>query len=69
MAVRRACGASPSMAKRSRGFGYSGSSAIHPSQVPLLNAAFSPDPAEIAHAAGAREVDVWAVARTLPPAP
>lgn len=39
-----------SMAKRSRGFGYSGSSAIHPSQVPLLNAAFSPDPAEIAHA-------------------
>jgi citrate lyase subunit beta/citryl-CoA lyase len=38
------------MAKRSRGFGYSGSSAIHPSQVPLLNAAFSPDPAEIAHA-------------------
>ena len=38
------------MVKRSRGFGYSGSSAIHPSQVPLLNAAFSPDPAEIAHA-------------------
>jgi citrate lyase subunit beta/citryl-CoA lyase len=38
------------MAKRSRGFGYSGSSAIHPSQVPLLNAAFSPDPAEVAHA-------------------
>ena len=38
------------MAKRSRRLGYSGSSAIHPSQVPLLNAAFSPDPDEIAHA-------------------
>jgi citrate lyase subunit beta/citryl-CoA lyase len=38
------------MAKRSRRFGYAGSSAIHPSQVALLNAAFSPDAAEIAHA-------------------
>lgn len=38
------------MAKRSRRFGFSGSSAIHPSQVPLLNAAFSPDPEELAHA-------------------
>jgi citrate lyase subunit beta/citryl-CoA lyase len=38
------------MARRSRRFGYSGSSAIHPSQVALLNAAFSPDAAEIAHA-------------------
>ncbi len=38
------------MARRSRRFGYSGSSAIHPTQVALLNAAFSPDEAEIAHA-------------------
>ncbi len=39
------------MARRSRRFGYSGSSAIHPSQVPLLNEAFSPDEAEAAFAA------------------
>ncbi len=38
------------MARRSRRFGYSGSSAIHPTQVALLNAAFSPDVAEIAYA-------------------
>jgi len=38
------------MAKRSRRFGYSGSSAIHPTQVALLNAAFSPDPAEVDYA-------------------
>lgn len=38
------------MAKRSRRFGYAGSSAIHPTQVALLNAAFSPDAAEVAYA-------------------
>jgi citrate lyase subunit beta/citryl-CoA lyase len=38
------------MARRSRGFGFAGSSAIHPSQVALLNDAFSPTPDEIAHA-------------------
>jgi citrate lyase subunit beta/citryl-CoA lyase len=38
------------MARRSRRFGFSGSSAIHPSQIPLLNEAFSPSQAEIDHA-------------------
>jgi len=38
------------MARRSRRFGYDGSSAIHPSQVPMLNEAFSPTPDEIAQA-------------------
>jgi citrate lyase subunit beta/citryl-CoA lyase len=38
------------MARRSRSFGYAGSSAIHPSQVPLLNEAFSPSAEEIAYA-------------------
>lgn len=39
------------MARRSRRFGFLGSSCIHPSQIPLLNQAFSPTEAEIAHAA------------------
>lgn len=38
------------MARRSRRFGYDGSSAIHPSQVPMLNEAFSPTPDEVAQA-------------------
>lgn len=38
------------MARRSRSLGYAGSSAIHPSQVPLLNEAFSPSAEEIAYA-------------------
>jgi citrate lyase subunit beta/citryl-CoA lyase len=38
------------MARRSRRFGYVGSSCIHPSHVSLLNQAFSPTADEIAHA-------------------
>jgi citrate lyase subunit beta/citryl-CoA lyase len=47
------------MARRSRQFGFAGSSCIHPSQIPLLNEAFSPTPEEVALAgrivAGASE--------------
>jgi len=47
------------MARRSRRFGFAGSSCIHPSQIPLLNEAFSPTPEELALAdrivAGASE--------------
>ena len=39
------------MARRSRRFGYVGSSCIHPSQVALLNEAFSPAQDEVDHAA------------------
>ena len=38
------------LAERSRRFGYVGATCIHPRQVPLLNAAFVPDEAEVAHA-------------------
>ena len=38
------------MARRSRRFGYVGSSCVHPKQVPILNQAFTPDDDEIAHA-------------------
>ena len=38
------------MARRSRAFGYDGSSAIHPIQVALLNEAFSPTANEVAYA-------------------
>lgn len=38
------------MARRSRAFGFSGSSCIHPKQVPLLNEGFSPTEAEVAYA-------------------
>lgn len=38
------------MARRSRAFGYDGSSAIHPTQVALLNDAFSPTADEVAYA-------------------
>jgi citrate lyase subunit beta/citryl-CoA lyase len=38
------------VARRSRRFGFVGSSCIHPSQIPLLNQAFSPTPEELAHA-------------------
>lgn len=38
------------MAVRSRRLGFVGASAIHPSQVPILNAAFSPSPDEVARA-------------------
>ncbi len=47
------------LAERSRRFGYVGSTCIHPSQIAVLNAAFSPTPKEVAHAArlmaGAKE--------------
>ena len=38
------------MARRSRRFGFAGSSCIHPSQIPLLNEAFSPTEKEVAYA-------------------
>ena len=38
------------MAKRSRRFGFVGASCIHPSQIPLLNEAFSPGSEEVAYA-------------------
>jgi Citrate lyase beta subunit len=38
------------LAERSRRFGFCGSSCIHPSQIPILNAAFSPKPEELAWA-------------------
>lgn len=38
------------LAKESRRMGFAGASAIHPSQVPILNAAFSPTEAEIEQA-------------------
>jgi len=37
-------------ATRSRAFGYLGALCIHPAQVPVLAGAFSPSPAEVAHA-------------------
>jgi citrate lyase subunit beta/citryl-CoA lyase len=39
------------LAERSRRFGYVGSTCIHPSQIAVLNAAFSPTPEEVAQAA------------------
>lgn len=39
------------LAERSRRFGYVGSTCIHPSQIAVLHAAFSPTPKEVAHAA------------------
>jgi len=36
--------------RRSAAFGFVGASAIHPSQVPVLNAGFSPSPEEVAEA-------------------
>ena len=38
------------MVRRSAAFGFVGSSAIHPTQVPVLNAAFSPSAAEVVEA-------------------
>jgi citrate lyase subunit beta / citryl-CoA lyase len=38
------------MVRRSASFGFAGSSAIHPTQVPVLNRGFSPSPEEIAGA-------------------
>jgi len=38
------------LAERSRRFGYVGSTCIHPSQIAILNAAFSPTEDEVAHA-------------------
>jgi citrate lyase subunit beta/citryl-CoA lyase len=37
-------------AREARAFGFDGASCIHPSVVPILNAAFTPTPAEIDHA-------------------
>lgn len=37
-------------AKAAYALGFAGKSCIHPSQVPLANQVFSPDPAEVAHA-------------------
>lgn len=39
------------MARRSRAYGFAGSSCIHPSQIPLLNQAFSPTEKELEMAA------------------
>jgi citrate lyase subunit beta/citryl-CoA lyase len=44
--------------KSSRQLGFTGRIAIHPDQIPVINAAYSPDPAEIAHAR--RVVDAFA---------
>ncbi|MEK9754331.1 MAG: CoA ester lyase, partial [Rhodospirillaceae bacterium] len=38
------------VAERSRRFGFEGAACIHPSVVPVLNAAFTPDPEEVGHA-------------------
>jgi len=38
------------MARRARRAGFRGMLAIHPDQIPVINAAFSPSPEEIAHA-------------------
>jgi citrate lyase subunit beta/citryl-CoA lyase len=38
------------LAERSRRFGYVGATCVHPKQVPLLNVAFAPGEAEVAHA-------------------
>ncbi len=38
------------MVRRSRDFGFVGASCIHPAQVPVLNAGFSPAPEEVAEA-------------------
>jgi citrate lyase subunit beta/citryl-CoA lyase len=37
-------------AREARAFGFDGASCIHPSVVPILNAAFTPNPAELDHA-------------------
>ena len=65
-------------AETARRLGYLGKSAIHPSQVPIINAAFRPTDEEIAHAlrvvaaareAGARGVGAWMVDGKMVDAP
>jgi citrate lyase subunit beta/citryl-CoA lyase len=46
---------------RARGVGFHGKMAIHPRQVPVINAAFTPSPAEIERAR--RVVDAYEAAR------
>jgi citrate lyase subunit beta/citryl-CoA lyase len=38
------------IARRSRAFGYRGAACIHPRQIPVLNTAFTPDPADVERA-------------------
>jgi citrate lyase subunit beta/citryl-CoA lyase len=65
-------------AETARRLGYLGKSAIHPSQVPVINAAFRPTDEEIAHAlrvvaaareAGAKGVGAWTVDGKMVDAP
>ena len=65
-------------AETARRLGYLGKSAIHPSQVPIINAVFRPSDAEIAHSlrvvaaaheAGARGVGAWTVDGKMVDAP
>jgi len=65
-------------AETARRLGYLGKSAIHPSQVPIINAAFRPSDAEIAHSlrvvaaareAGAQGVGAWTVDGKMVDAP
>ena len=65
-------------AETARRLGYLGKSAIHPSQVPIINAVFRPSDAEIAHSlrvvaaareAGAQGVGAWTVDGKMVDAP
>ncbi|MDB6454931.1 HpcH/HpaI aldolase/citrate lyase family protein [Falsirhodobacter sp. 20TX0035] len=49
--------------RRGRRMGFSGGSAIHPDQIPVLNEGFSPTPAEIDHARGIIAANDEAVAQ------
>ena len=51
------------MVRRSAGFGFAGSSAIHPTQVPVLNRGFSPSPEEVADAERMVALDAQASAQ------
>lgn len=48
--------------RRSAAFGFAGASCIHPSQVPVLNAGFSPTPEQVAQAEKIVELDRQAAA-------
>jgi len=52
-------------ARRSRRLGFEGATCIHPDQVPIINEAFSPAPAEVAEARELVEAYEAAVARGL----
>ena len=51
------------MVRRSAGFGFAGSSAIHPTQVLVLNRGFSPSPEEVADAERMVALDAQASAQ------